>query len=56
MYCDLKEFNQSLNKIKSLSEADKNNFISTIEAIIKIDKMVDPMELASIEKIKSKIL
>ncbi|GBF44408.1 tellurite resistance protein TehB [Leptospira ellinghausenii] len=56
LYCDLKEFNQYLNKTKSLTESEKNSFIATLDSIIKADKKVDPMELAALEKIKVKIL
>ncbi|EMJ86351.1 TerB family tellurite resistance protein [Leptospira meyeri] len=56
LYCELKEFNQYLNKIKTLTEIEKNDFITTLDSIIRADKKVDPMELASLEKIKAKIL
>ncbi|MCW7494794.1 TerB family tellurite resistance protein [Leptospira sp. 2 VSF19] len=56
LYCDLKDFNNCLSKIKGLEEIEKANFISALEEIIKTDKNADPMELAALEKIKNKIL
>jgi len=53
IYCELKDFNKHIKKLKYLPEDEKKIFINTIDKLILADNKNDPMEKAAREKIIS---